>query len=114
MVSVMSPPRARVPWHHHPAFVVPVALIAMAALLLFGTYHARIFLTGSPSTVCIVTPESLADDASLPPEAGTSYSGDDHPKDPDVGDEYFATSGCLACETNCVRTVELLGSRLDC
>lgn len=86
----------------------------MVALLFFVSYRARIFLSGSPSTVCIVTPESLAYDANLPPEAGTSYSGGDHPKDPDVGDEYYGHSGCLAYETNCLRTVEPFGSRLDC
>lgn len=113
MSPVSSPSGHSVPWYRHPAFVVPLALVVLGALLVFVSYRARVFLSGSPSTVCIVTAESLAYDASSPQEAGTSYSSD-HPTDPEVGDKYDGLSGCLAYETVCLRTVEPFGSRLDC
>jgi len=74
--------------------------------LLVASFHARRALIGERD-VCTVTRASLAQNPG-------GYGGGDHPHDPEVGDTYVGTSGCLAAETVCVRRIELLGTRLDC
>jgi hypothetical protein len=93
--------------------LAPLALVAVAASLVFASYHARRAFVGD-RTVCTVTTESLSYDASLSDAEGSLYSGGDHPLDPSVGDEYVGDSGCNPFETSCVRTIEPLGTRLDC
>ncbi|QXC62247.1 hypothetical protein KSP35_05415 [Aquihabitans sp. G128] len=102
---------------HHPTTVTPpgrrsrrwlvgLALPLVPGVLVLGSYQARRALIGERE-VCIVTRASLA-------QRPSPYSGSDHPLDPQVGDSYIGTSGCVAFETICVRRIELLGTRVDC
>lgn len=84
-----------------------VAVIVIPVVLLFGSYQLRRSLFGDSVTVCIVTAESLR-------TPGNDYSGGDHPLAPQVGDQYVGHSGCNAFETQCQRTTELIGTRLEC
>jgi hypothetical protein len=93
--------------------LVPLALIAGAACLVFVSYQARRDLLGD-QTICTVTTESLRYDESLGDAVGSMYGGGDHPRNPSVGDDYVGYSGCLRFETSCVRTIQPLGTRLDC
>lgn len=91
-----------------PRRAVAGALVVVAVGLfgLFGTYQARRFLQGDGWTECRVTAASLR-------YGGESYSGDDHPRNPDVGDRYRGDSGCLAFESQCWWVTELFGNRID-
>jgi hypothetical protein len=93
--------------------LAPLALIAVAASLVFVSYNVRRALIGD-QTICTVTTESQRYDESLSDAEGTVYSGGDHPLNPSVGDQYVGYSGCNPAETSCVRTIEPLGTRLDC
>ena len=92
--------------------------IAVVAVLAFvgtvGQYQARRFLFGDVRTVCIVTEASLTYDRAQPSELGSMYTGDDHPADPGVGDEYVGHSGCLPGEEECTEYVEMFGTRREC
>lgn len=93
--------------------LVPLALIASAASLVFVSYQARRAFVGD-QTICTVTAESLSYGGSLSDAQGSLYTGEDRPLDPSAGDEYVSSSGCLSFETQCLRTIEPLGTRLDC
>ena len=93
-----------------------ILIVVLAALLLptvavFGSYQLRRTLKGD-QTICTVTAESLAVAAAEP--GGGSYTGGDHPADPEVGDRYVGLSGCLPGELSCLREIEVLGTRLVC
>lgn len=93
--------------------LAPLALVALAASLVFVSYNARRAFVGD-QTICTVTTRSLSYNESLSDAQGTLYTGGDHPQDPSVGDEYVGSSGCNPFETSCVRTIEPLGTRLHC
>lgn len=93
--------------------LAPLALVAVVAGLVFVSYQARRAFVGD-QTICTVTTESLSYDESLSDGQGSIYSGDDHPLNPSVGDDYVGYSGCNPFETSCERKIEPLGTRLDC
>ena len=80
---------------------------------MFVSYQARRAFVGD-QTICTVTVESLRYDESLSDGEGSLYSGGDHPESPSIGDEYVGYSGCNPFENSCERTIEPLGTRLDC
>ena len=85
---------------------MPLAVAVGLIGLLFARYaFGRAFV--GDQTVCFVTAESLS-------LAINDYGGGDHPLDPSVDDMYVGNSGCNTFETQCVRKIEFLGSRLDC
>lgn len=86
--------------------MIGVGVVLIAVLGMFGSLQVRQLLFGDSDQICTVTAESLA--------SPNDYSGGDHPRDPAVGDEYVADSGCNAFERSCIKTRTLFGSNLDC
>lgn len=92
--------------------VAPVVAVVVIALLVVGQWTVRRAL--DEGIVCEVTEASVAADSARP-EGMRSYTGGDHPAGPEVGDLYTCSSGGIAGEKVCHRSVGIVGTRLvDC
>lgn len=82
---------------------------AVIALVVLGQWAVRWAL--NEGIVCEVTEASVAADRALPKER-RSYTGGDHPADPQVGDLYTCSSGGIKGEKVCRPSVRIFGTRL--
>ncbi len=88
------------------AFVAVVGVV----LVVFGQWAVRSVL--NDGIVCEVTAASVAAERAADVQ---SYTGGDHPSDPEVGDIYACSSGGIPGERVCRRSVGIFSTRLvDC